>query len=476
MAILLGIALCVASGYLLLSSVWPGGVRRSELWIKFLLSIGFGIGFFSITFVFVCLSATPHVLVTDTCVTAALAAIYVLARTHSERQPSDFSALRDLCIPTRFRSVLIVSFAVSVCAALAASILRAMFHPHGDGWDAFAIWNLHARFLFLGDTNWSDGFSALIPWSHPDYPLMVPAAIAHFWSYLGHDSTAVPAVISLIFAWSSLGLLVTSLVVLRGRVVAMLAGITLASTPFFVDQSAAQYADIPLGFFILASTVLFHLYQRDPSTARDRFLFLAGIAAGFAAWTKNEGLMFLFAFTLAQLIAGRGQRLAATPDGRAQFRLMPFLLGILPMLLVIGWFKRVIASPGDIFSSPHVMLQKILTPARYWIILQWFVKDLLRFGGWVLPGSVLLLLFYLIVPSLRIRHQRPALDASVWTLVLTLAGYFAVYVITPYDLYWHLRFSLSRLFLQLWPTTIFVFFLFVPGQTPQNESHAPPRA
>ena len=46
------------------------------------------------------------------------------------------------------------------------------------------------------------------------------------------------------------------------------------------------------------------------------------------------------------------------------------------------------------------------------------------------------------------------------TLVLTLAGYFAIYIITPRDLYWHLRFSLNRLFLQIWPSAIFLFFLF----------------
>jgi hypothetical protein len=42
---------------------------------------------------------------------------------------------------------------------------------------------------------------------------------------------------------------------------------------------------------------------------------------------------------------------------------------------------------------------------------------------------------------------------------LTLAGYFFIYLITPRDIYWHLRFSLNRLFLQLWPSAIFLFFV-----------------
>jgi len=58
---------------------------------------------------------------------------------------------------------------------------------------------------------------------------------------------------------------------------------------------------------------------------------------------------------------------------------------------------------------------------------------------------------------------------------LTLCGYFAVYVITPNELYWHLRFSLNRLFLQLWPAVIFLFFLSLGHQTSiesQSESNS----
>jgi hypothetical protein len=40
--------------------------------------------------------------------------------------------------------------------------------------------------------------------------------------------------------------------------------------------------------------------------------------------------------------------------------------------------------------------------------------------------------------------------------VLMLAGYFAVYVITPNDLSWHLATSLDRLFVQIWPLSVFV--------------------
>ena len=120
------------------------------------------------------------------------------------------------------------------------------------------------------------------------------------------------------------------------------------------------------------------------------------------------------------------------------------------------------------------MLHKILTPARYWAILRWYGKDFLRFGNWVVPTTILFVAIGLLSPSAGIRRPNPAFRSSVLTLALTLCGYFAVYVITPNDLYWHLRFSLNRLFLQVWPTVIFLFFLFV--RQASSESQAEPNS
>jgi hypothetical protein len=55
-------------------------------------------------------------------------------------------------------------------------------------------------------------------------------------------------------------------------------------------------------------------------------------------------------------------------------------------------------------------------------------------------------------------------------LTLTLVGYFAVFLITPYDIHWHLRFSLVRLFLQLWPSTVFLSFLILQGTSSPSNS------
>ena len=474
---ILALLMCVTSGYLLVSAAWLSDKTGiSGLVLNLSLSAGFGIGIFSAVFFLVRLFGATHLIAIDASVLALFFILYLLhSRLLAEVGERNYKD-KDIDVPGWMHGILAASLAVAVLAAFYRAVIRVIAHPHGDGWDAFSIWNLHARFLFLGGDHWRDGFNPLIPWSHPDYPLLLPGAIAHFWSYLGQDYPVVPAIIGLVFAFSTLALLVASLDQLRGSTSAMLGGLALSSTPFFIEQGTSQYADVPLSFFILAALVLLHLgCRRSPDVPRypSSLLILAGLAAGFAACTKNEGLLFLLALVVAQ-----GWVFALKPIGNGsgdrsggRWRcLVSFALGTAPMLAILGWFKHSIATQGDIFSSPSIMVHKVLSVSRYWIIVQWYAKEFLRFGSWwIVPGTVAMLVFYLLSHGKRNPAREPLFHASLMALTLTLVGYFAIYVITPRDLYWHLRFSLNRLFLQLWPSVLFLFFLAVGRQPSQIE-------
>lgn len=474
---ILALLMCVASGYLWVSAAWPGDKSGiSELALKLSLSLGFGIGIFSAVFFVVRVLGATHLVAIDACVLGLLLILYFLRRrAWAEARDRNYMN-EDLDAPSWMNRILAASLAVAVLAALYRAVIRIIAHPQGEGWDAFSIWNLHARFLFLGGDHWRDGFSPLIPWSHPDYPLLLPGAIAQFWSYLGHDDPVVPAMIGLVFTFSTLALLIASLAHLRGSTSAMLGGLALSSTPFFIEQGTSQYADVPLSFFILATLVLLHLgCRQSPDAPRNPSgqLLLAGLAAGFAAWTKNEGLLFLVALVVAQVWVFTLKPIGYGSGGRSGGRwrcLVSFALGTAPMLAILGWFKHSIATQGDLLSGPAIAAHKVLTPSRYWIIVQWYAKEFLRFGSWwIVPGTVAMLALYLLTHGKRNSDREPVFYASLMTLGLTLAGYFAIYVITPRDLYWHLRFSLNRLFLQVWPSTIFLFFLVVGSQCSQTE-------
>jgi Dolichyl-phosphate-mannose-protein mannosyltransferase len=477
MALFLSAVLCFASGSVLVSLCWSGkgssgkGSSPADVALRVSLSAGYGLGLFSVVFfvarVFDVTRQFRVDLLVCTLLSAALLARFrkrmakptMVMKGNGERRPGR---------PPRF---LAAGFVIAAGAAIYAAIMRTLAYPQGSGWDAFAIWNLHARFLFLGGANWRDGFTPLLPWSHPDYPLLLPAAAAHFWTYLGYDDARVPAAIGFIFTFATAGVLFSALSILRGRVRAMLGTIALLATPAFIEQGTAQYADVPLSFFFLATVALVCLHEdraRSGPTAAHGLLVLAGLGAGFAAWTKNEGLLFLGAIIGASLfhtvLARRQTKPSPRGLGENWFSLAVLAAAIVPGLIIIAYFKHSIAPPGDLFSDPGTTLHKLLTPARYWAVIQWYVKGFFRFGEWLLiPGTLLLLVLYFVTGRDARGTGQAGFRTCALALSLTLAGYFVVYLITPYDIYWHLRFSLTRLFLQVWPSAVFLFFLVVLG-------------
>ena len=480
MALILPALLCLASGFVLACLGWSRQCpRASDLLLRAALSFGFGLGIFSVVFFLARVSGITNLIALDLVVFVLLLASFFLLRTRAKTAGTIPLAREKIDGPSGLLRILTAAFAIALCAAVYSAILRMIAHPHGDGWDAFAIWNLHARLLFRAGTHWRDGFIPLIPWSHPDYPLLLPAAIAHFWTFLGNDPPAVAAILGFSFIFATVALLSSSLSILRGGVPAMLGAATLVATPSFIEIGTWQYADIPLSFFFLATIVLLRLHDAARDDARPQrspgLLALAGLAAGFAAWTKNEGLLFLGAIILARglLIRDSGE---VAPESRpaGATHIVPLLLTAIPVFLLISYFKHSVAPRGDLFSDPATMLHKLLDPIRYWVIIKWYAKELFRFGHWLfVPVPVLMLAYYFVARHDTRTCRDSRYRASILALALTLAGYFAIYLITPYDLYWHLRFSLSRLFLQLWPSTIFLFFLAVPRPQTASSQRAP---
>jgi len=473
MGLILPAVVCFALGFLLVSLGWSRqGSLLPDLLLRASLAVGYGLGVFSVTFFLARVCRVGNLMLVDLLVLGLLTAALLLAARASRAAPGlTGSETRSHTSPAWLQRVLTGAFVIALCGALYSGLLRLRAYPHGDGWDAFAIWNLHARFLFRGGPHWRDGFTALIPWSHPDYPLLLPATIAHFWTYLGRDDPRVPASIGFCFTFATVGVLYSALSILRGRARAMLGASALLATPSFIEQGVWQYADIPLSFFYLATIVLLCLHDEGTWDASSQptagLLALGGVAAGFAAWTKNEGVLFLGAIIFArQVISIRDARRASPQRPKIAFTRHSGLLlaGSAPVFLLVIYFKHWIAPPGDLFSDPSSMLHKVLNLTRYGAIINWYVKDFFRFGHWLLiPGSLLLAGVYFVAGIEDRDAARPGFRTSVLALVLTLAGYFAVYLITPYDIYWHLRFSLGRLFLQLWPATVFLSFLRVRG-------------
>jgi hypothetical protein len=231
-------------------------------------------------------------------------------------------------------------------------------------------------------------------------------------------------------------------------------------TPFFVHHSASQYADCPLGFYYLSTIALLSLYFASPGPEHRGLLLLAGLSAGLSAWTKNEGIVFMIVILLASAVV------VIRCDGFDSYRrtMLSLVVGTAAVWPTLLYFKLKLAPANDLIGSAR--LHKLLEGARYLQLMAAFGDQALHFGSWVVDITPLLAFYALLVGIGVERRERPGIVISLSTLALTLAAYFAVYLVTGPDLTWHLSSSLNRLFVQLWPSVVFA--LFVVARSPEE--------
>ena len=276
-------------------------------------------------------------------------------------------AYRPLLWPVTVLSLLLV-----LAIATGAMWTAWRTNPHGN-WDAWAIWNLRARYLAaepaLAARAWSSVLSAT---THPDYPLLLSSFVGRCWAFGRSFTTTVPAIVSGVYFLALLALAGGCVAALRGPTLGLLAALSLAATPAVLREVPAEYADVPLACYITGA-IAFALLDRP---------VLAGIFAGLAAWTKDEGLLFLAVFLAATALFRRRGALSA-------------VVGALPAIAVVALFKTVLSrgNPSLLSTSVAGATHRLVDVGRYGSVIAAFGREFLAMGsGWyhpILPLAVL---------------------------------------------------------------------------------------
>ena len=265
--------------------------------------------------------------------------------------------------------VLVASSALTVVMGLALGLWA---YPLGD-WDAWAMWNTRARFLFLAPTA-RDAFQFQTV-LHAEYPLLLPASIARLFSYAGGTGTAAPGTLAVMFTLATAG---PPWAALRrsGGIAAATATLVLLGTSTWLDAARSQYADVPIGLFVLAFAALLDDASRwSDATRRVASVALAGFSAGAAVWTKNEGALYLCAIGAAWLLAGRWKapRLSAAAA---------VLAGLATPLLATTLHK--LAQPGQneiVAGQGAGALGRLVDLARIEVIATTFGRGIAALGN-----------------------------------------------------------------------------------------------
>ena len=384
----------------------------------------------------------------------AAALLFFLRRRRSQEEPAAPSE------PDQ-RSGWAVRLPVLVlCVCLVFAVLlflsRLLESPYGE-WDAWAIWNMRARYLFEGGEQWRNGFSRLLHGA--DYPVLISFYIARSWALVGRDLQTVPQMLAAVFTTTTAGLLYAAVSRARSVSQGLVAAIVLTCTPAFLYWGASQYADIPLGFYFLAALVCLYFFNAG-ERGQSALLAAAGLFTGFALWTKNEG-----AFLLAGILAAQvAYWLLARAPLRLSRGLAWFLVGSLPALALLLFFKLDIAPRNYVFDQNTAgLVEKISSDSRYKLIFQALQQQFITFGGWKLPLLPLLLVYGSLagIDRPRIRKEKKALAILAMTLLAILLADIGAYLITPLPLEWQIRQSIDRLLLQLLPAFLFLLFLVI---------------
>jgi hypothetical protein len=410
----------------------------SQLLLLASVAIGFFLGIFSVFFFLGVWvgggSSTVGVLLS-----LGLAA---LAAVHATRL-----GLRSLAQPSvprfSFRTAV---FAIAFVSALATLLVALLSLPHG-WWDAWGIWNMHARFLYRGGPDWTDVF--LLP-MYSDYPFLLPSIVAGGWALLHNEHTVVPMFVAFLFTALTIALMIGSVSVRRNDWLGLAAGAALVAAPEFLRHGAYQMADVPLGFYFLLAFSLLQL--SEISSHRAILVAGAGLSAGLAAWTKNEGMLFAAVLTLAwtgSVLLRDGVRAAAK---NARW----LVAGMAPVLLVLAAFKILLAPPNDMTSAGDSMWMRLSDSSRFLVIARGYAGSLLAFGNGVVHPVVPVAALVVLAAGRGGRWQLSSAQlCTLLTIVGTALGYAIVYLATPHDLVWHIYTSLDRLLMQLWPGLVF---------------------
>jgi hypothetical protein len=360
--------------------------------------------------------------------------------------------------------LLLLLLAASLISSAGSFYALCAARPHGN-WDAWAMWNMKARFFYLGHENWRLAVCDEVSGVRPDYPFFLPLTVARFWADGASEGTIASRMIAALYTGLVVLILIAGVARVRGIATAALACLVLLGANFFVLEGASQYADIEFSAFMLSAIVLLTMATHARHGA-NRLWALTGLLAGCAAWTKNEGLILCLAVCAAIITTCVVRKRIQ----HALVRCGMFLLGAAPFLLCVLSTKLAFAWRNDVFEDQTFSgaAQSLTDPARYRLFWQWLIELFPQYIDTRL--FVLLAAFGLLarVSTRRSAHSGetppgPDLSTATLTLVFVSGCYAFIYLITPHDLGWHMRTSLSRLVLHLWPSVLLVLFCAMPS-------------
>ena len=162
---------------------------------------------------------------------------------------------------------------------------EAHFYPFG-GWDAWACWNLKAKFIFLGGDHWKNMLDTSMWRSNNQYPFLLPLMNTWGWSFYHNPSVSVPLSNAVLFTFLTASMMFWGLKRSLKNILSVIPPLILFTIPFINTLSISQYSDIILAFYLLGSFVCLICAREEQNVP---LAIISGLLCGAMSFTKTEG-------------------------------------------------------------------------------------------------------------------------------------------------------------------------------------------
>ncbi len=341
-------------------------------------------------------------------------------------------------------------FGAMLClAALAVTLFFALKQFFGQ-WDAWALWNMKAKFLTTSGHAWKAAFTQLHWHTQPDYPLLLPMMTIWGWVMDANNFYTAPFVVAVIFTVACIGLLFCALERYARKDIALIGGSFLFFLPWFLTLATAQYADIILAYELLASFICLAMILRE---GNENSAILLGFFLGLMTFTKNEGIMIallLFLMTAVYLFSNRSF------DRPLAKKLSGFMMAGLLFPVSATMIFKIFLAP----HNPDIALKYMTFASRFfnfegcYMIIYALMQEVTH-NRWHYLWACLAVLITL---EWR-KYFYKEIKIFTWFFIVYFTVLFIVYLGTVnFDLMWRLSRTLSRILFTLLPSIVFVVF------------------
>jgi hypothetical protein len=321
---------------------------------------------------------------------------------------------------------------------------EAHFYPFG-GWDAWACWNLKAKFIFLGGDNWKNMLDASMWRSNNQYPFLLPLMNVWGWSSHQNPSVSVPISNAILFTFLAASMMFWGLKRSLKNILSVIPPLALFTIPFFNTLSISQYSDIVLAFYLLGSFICLICAREEQSVA---LATISGLLCGAMSFTKTEGSLACL------LVVGLSIPYLLKRPNKSWPLLVGFLtaaaLSAMPTILFqLFWATQNVSFTNGLTSVDHPA-----TFIRLKVIFMFLIAELtsLKWNG----------LWLLLVCGLFLGREKCFRNGlsiiPIFLSVYLLAAIAHYFINTHYEIVWWLGTTLNRILYTILPLLVWWVF------------------